>query len=450
MKQTQNQFYGKKAEMPHKMPPGSTYICSDEDLIYHAREDGLPIVFKPSEENNESLLLKSSSGYSSTGAFSGKSNSNNFVWEAGNGINYSQSDVDKGLFKVFSLDKAVHFAGDNPYWSTPTPNGTPGIGLFQGEHLPKGVTSLIDYDFNYNVNIIGNSNFIKNSEDLNDWRNDSPDFEATLDESQVGPEGGNVWLISKTSSTSSFVSFKNSQVDVSPETSYSFKFKVQKKNDSPNTDIQARVRDQTNENIFVQHYYTPKYGDGWVEIQISVVTPAGCSRVQLAIIADSDPIDDILITEVQLSTTSFSDYIPTTGTPVNNAVVHGHYALEGGTKTGHENSKGRIRLNDLQYGDQLRVRFDYNVIPQIENTTVEPALWYSNRDENDSITYSFSLTSSPVFYGIGTAGKSYLNRSEISAWIVSDQDLNALTLPAIKSDNQVIIQPLSMLITIIR
>ena len=55
MKQTQNQFYGKKAEMPYKMPPGSTYICSDEDTIYHAREDGVPILFAGSGNSSPNL-----------------------------------------------------------------------------------------------------------------------------------------------------------------------------------------------------------------------------------------------------------------------------------------------------------------------------------------------------------------------------------------------------------
>lgn len=118
--------------------------------------------------------------------------------------------------------------------------------------------------------------------------------------------------------------------------------------------------------------------------------------------------------------------------------------------TGFEGSVGRIKLNDLQYGDQLRVRFDFNVIPQIANTTVEPALWYSNRDSNDDITFTFPLTTSPIFYGTGTLSKPFLNRVEISAWIISDEDVNALVLPAIKSDNPVIIQPLGLLVTIIR
>ena len=180
------------------------------------------------------------------------------------------------MYKVFSLDKDVHLAVDNPYWSTPTPTGKTGIGLFQGANLPDGIDTLVDYEY---------------------------DFDA-------------------------------------------------------------------------------------------------------------------------------------------------QYPSSSGT--GFEGSIGRIKLNDLQYGDQLRVRFDFNAIPQIANTTLEPALWYSNRNDNDDITFTFPLTTQPIFYGGGTVGNTYLNRVEISAWITSNEDVNALTLPAIKSDNPIIIQPLGILITIIR
>ena len=203
-------------------------------------------------------------GYSRTSAFVNGSES------------YTQANVDAELFKVFSLDEANHLANDNPYWSTPTPSGVTGIGLFQGANLPEGVSSLMDYSYVFNNNY------------------------------------------------------------------------------------------------------------------------------------------------------------PSDGT------------------TGFEGSTGRIKLNDCQYGDLLKVRFDFNVIPQISNTTVEPALWYSNRNNNDDITFTFPLTAQPIFYGSGTVGKTYLNRVEISAWITSNEDINALALPAIKSDNPVIIEPLGMLITIIR
>ena len=216
------------------------------------------------------------SGYSHTGAFADKPTSNNYVWQSGAGVNYTQADVNASTYKVLSLSRSVHDAVDNPYWSTPTPSGNTGIGLFQGANLPSGVSTLFDYDFDYDT------------------------------------------------------------------------------------------------------------------------------------------------------------------------------AYPSSSGTGFEGSTGRIDLSDCVYGDQLRVRFDFNIIPQIANTTVEPALWYSNRDDSDNITFTFPLTTQPIFYGGGTVGNTYLNRVEISAWITSNEDVNALTLPAIKSDNPVIIQPLGLLTTIIR
>ena len=223
-----------------------------------------------------SIARQGESGYSHTGAFADKPISNNYVWQAGAGINYSQADSDADLYKVLSLSRSVHDAVDNPYWSIPAPSGKTGVGLFQGANLPDGVESLFDYDFDFDV------------------------------------------------------------------------------------------------------------------------------------------------------------------------------AYPSSTGTGFEGSTGRIDLSDCVYGDQLRVRFEFNIIPQIANTTVEPALWYSNRDNNDNITFTFPLTTQPIFYGGGTVGNTYLNRVEISAWITSNEDVNALTLPAIKSDNPVIIQPLGLLTTIIR
>ena len=232
--------------------------------------------------------LQGVAGYSHTGAFAGKPLSNNYVWEAGAGINYTQEDVDANTYKIFSLDKDVHAAVDNPYWTDPVPTGNTGIGLFQGAYLPEGVDTLVNYDYDYDVE--------------------------------------------------------------------------------------------------------------------------------------------------------------------NDDITHQYYAFttDDGDFTGYEGTIGKLDLSDLQPGDQLRVRFEFNVIPQIANTTIQPALWYSNRNADDEITYTFALETSPVFYGTGTVANSYLNRVEISAWIASQEDVNALALPAIKSDNPVIIQPLGMLVTIIR
>lgn len=222
------------------------------------------------------MSSRAGTGYSHTGAFAGKPLSNSYVWEAGVGISYTQDDVDNELFKVFSLDRDVHLAVDQPYWTDPTPGDPTDKGLFAGANLGLGIDSMFDFSYDFDANY-----------------------------------------------------------------------------------------------------------------------PAGTSN-------------------------EFTGSI------------------------------GRIKLNDCLPGDQLRCRFDFNVIPQIANTTIEPALWYSNRDANDDITFSFPLTSAPVFYGTGTVGSTFLNRIEISAWITSTEDVNALTLPAIKADNPVIIQPLGLLTTILR
>ena len=256
---------------PAPTPHQSTVIDTKVETDYDRK-----ITTSAERQSDNASLLQSKSGYSATGAFADKPLSNNYVWLAGAGVNITQADVDAGTYKVFSLNRDVHNAVDNPYWTTPTPTGETGIGLFQGANLPDQIDTLYDYDY------------------------------------------------------------------------------------------------------------------------------------------------------------VFNDNYPSNGS------------------TGFEGTTGRIRLNDLQYGDQIRVRFAYNVIPQIANTTIEPALWYSNRDENDNITFTFALTAQPAYFGTGTVGKTYLNRVEISAWITSSEDVNALTLPAIKSDNPIIIQPLELLTTVIR
>jgi hypothetical protein len=277
MKQTQNQFYGKFRDMPSHLPSGSIYLAKDTNQLFIAGQDKVPIEVSSDSFNLAQDLARSGqSGYSHTGAFADKPVSNEYVWQAGGGVNYTQADVNAKSYKVFSLSKAVHEAVDRPYWNSPEPTGQTGIGLFQGAYLPSGVSTLVDYDYSYDA----------------------------------------------------------------------------------------------------------------------------------------------------------------------------QYSNSSGT--GFEGSTGRIKLNDVKVGDRLQVRFDFNVIPQVVNTTVEPALWYSNRNANDEITFTFPLTAQPIFFGAGSVAKTYLNRVEISAWIASDEDINALTLPAIKSDNPVKIQPLGLFINIIR
>ena len=111
---------------------------------------------------------------------------------------------------------------------------------------------------------------------------------------------------------------------------------------------------------------------------------------------------------------------------------------------------GGFDFSQLQVGDKVEIRFDFNAIPQIANTTLQPAIWYKNRDTNNNVTFTFPLTAQPIFYGTGTVGKTYLNRIEMSVYIASQEDINSLSHFAAKSDNPIIIQPLSCLLTIVR
>ena len=111
---------------------------------------------------------------------------------------------------------------------------------------------------------------------------------------------------------------------------------------------------------------------------------------------------------------------------------------------------GSLDYTQCRAGDLALVRFDFNVVPQVANTTLEIGLIWQTRDSDDNATFTFALTAEPVFYGTGTVGRTFLNRPIMSAYFASNEDVNARALPAIKADNQVQIQPLTILNTIQR
>lgn len=113
-------------------------------------------------------------------------------------------------------------------------------------------------------------------------------------------------------------------------------------------------------------------------------------------------------------------------------------------------AEGSFDMSQCAVGDRIQVRFSFNVVPQIANSTLEVGLIWATRDANDNVTYTFPLTTQPIFYGTGTQGQAYLNRVEMSAYIASPEDVNARALPAIRCDNSILIQPLTTLITVIR
>lgn len=111
---------------------------------------------------------------------------------------------------------------------------------------------------------------------------------------------------------------------------------------------------------------------------------------------------------------------------------------------------GSYDMRECKVGDRIQVRFSFNVVPQIANSTLEMGLIWATRDSDDNVTFTFPLTTQPVFFGTGTQGKAYLNRVEVSAYLASSEDVNARALPAIRCDNSILIQPLTTLITVIR
>ena len=111
---------------------------------------------------------------------------------------------------------------------------------------------------------------------------------------------------------------------------------------------------------------------------------------------------------------------------------------------------GSLDFTQCKVGDLLLARFDFNVVPQVANTTLEIALIWANRDASDNITGTFALTGDPVFYGQGSVGRTFLNRPILSAYFASQEDVNARALFAIRADNIVQIQPLTTLINIVR
>ena len=111
---------------------------------------------------------------------------------------------------------------------------------------------------------------------------------------------------------------------------------------------------------------------------------------------------------------------------------------------------GSFDFTDCKAGDLALIRFDFNILPQIANTTVEVALIWQTRDANDVGTFTFPLTGDPLFFGSGSTGRTFLSRPLLSAYFASNEDVNARALLAVRADNPIQIQPLTTLCTIQR
>ena len=111
-------------------------------------------------------------------------------------------------------------------------------------------------------------------------------------------------------------------------------------------------------------------------------------------------------------------------------------------------ASGSFYFKQVSPGSFAQVRFDFNIVPQISNTTVEVALIWQTRDANDTPTYTFALAGQPLYFGLNSVGSTYLSRPVLTAYFASQEDVNARALLAIRSNNLVQIQPLTTLCVI--
>jgi hypothetical protein len=132
----------------------------------------------------------------------------------------------------------------------------------------------------------------------------------------------------------------------------------------------------------------------------------------------------------------------------NDSTAYNSSSITGDLK--YNAANGSLDFTTCRVGDLALVRFDFNVIPQVANTTIEIAMIWQTRDADGNATFTFPLTGTPVFYGTGSVGKTFLNRPLISAYFASNEDVNARALLAIRSDNPVQVAPLTTLVSIQR
>lgn len=113
---------------------------------------------------------------------------------------------------------------------------------------------------------------------------------------------------------------------------------------------------------------------------------------------------------------------------------------------------GTLRFDELDTGTTNTVRIDINITPQIANTTVDVGLWFVPRLtlDGDIDFAAFELPGSPLFFGTGTVGTTYLSRPTTTMYIASSSDQFAYAIPAIRADNPVIVEPLSCLVQNLR
>lgn len=147
----------------------------------------------------------------------------------------------------------------------------------------------------------------------------------------------------------------------------------------------------------------------------------------------------------------WSDPTPVGGAHVGTGLFGGAYLPDGVTDVydhdfvWDDGGVGAITFDGMPVGGLVRIRMDFLISTQVANTTIEPALDWNTRDSSNNTTFQFYLTGTPVFFGTGTPGQETLVRAELTGYIASNEDANAIVRPVIKSNNSISIKPLSIL-----
>lgn len=179
--------------------------------------------------------------------------------------------------------------------------------------------------------------------------------------------------------------------------------------------------------------------DKWIPLDLSAAAQSSTDAPWWPGAAPSNGIDLFGGTALPHGVTRMLDFNQTWDWSSYNDTATANYG--GATRT------GTFRFDELDTGTTNLIRIDMNITPMIANTTVEVGLWFQPKQALNGADDggAFPLPGSPLFFGTGTVGRTFLSRPTSTMYIASSSDQFAYALPAIKSDNPVIIEPLSLL-----